>query len=279
MRSMWKGAISFGLVMIPVRLYAATEPKDLPFHQVHSLDGGRIKFRRFCSVCRQEVPYEAVAKGYELDTGEVVILDDDDLARMPLPTAKSIEVTQFVPARQLDPILFSRSYYAEPETAGVRAYVLLRDALAESGRVAIARVALRQRESLATLREREGVLVLETLLWPDEVRDASFAFQEQQTQIRPREREMARSLIETMAEDFDPAAHRDRYREALAELVEAKIEGADVVAPRPPEAIASPDGDLADVLEASLAGAREPMSADGQARKADGGRDVEASNG
>src|SRR5215831_8072351 len=177
---MWKGGISFGLVMIPVRLYAATEQKDIAFRQVHRADGGRIRFRRFCSVCGEEVPYEDVVKGYELSTGEMVILDDEDLADLPLPSTKSIEVLHFAPAEQLDPILFNRSYY-----------VLLRDALEQSGRIAIAQVALRQREYLATLRSRDGVLVLETLLWPDEVRDASFPFLDQDIEVRPQELTMA----------------------------------------------------------------------------------------
>src|SRR5579864_2323421 len=170
MHSMWKGAVSFGLVMIPVKLYTATEQKDIAFRQVHREDGGRIRFRRFCSVDDQEIPYEDIAKGYELPTGEMVVLTDEDMADLPLPTTKSIEVLQFAPAEQLDPILFNKSYYVEPESAGARAYVLLRDALEQSGRIAIAQVALRQREALATLRSRDGVLVLETLLWPDEIR-------------------------------------------------------------------------------------------------------------
>src|SRR5260221_1012689 len=152
MRSMWKGAISFGLVMIPVKLYAATEQKDIAFRQVHRTDGGRIRFRRVCSVCGEEVPYEDVAKGYELPTGEMVVLTDEDLAELPLPTARSIEVVHFMPAEQLDPILLNRSYFVEPESAGARAYVLLRDSLDRSGKVALTLVALRQRESLATLR-------------------------------------------------------------------------------------------------------------------------------
>ena len=164
MRSMWKGAISFGLVMIPVKLYAATEQRDVTFRQVHREDGGRIKFRRFCSIDGEEVPFADVAKGYELPDGEMVVLTDDDLAELPLPTAHSIEVVNFTPAEQLDTILANRAYYTEPEPAGVRAYALLRDALERSGKVAIARVALRQRESLASLRTRDGVMVLETLL-------------------------------------------------------------------------------------------------------------------
>jgi DNA end-binding protein Ku len=260
-RSMWKGGISFGLVMIPVRLYAATEQKDIAFRQVHRADGGRIRFRRFCSVCGEEVPYEDVVKGYELSTGEMVILDDEDLADLPLPSTKSIEVLHFAPADQLDPILFNRSYYVEPEAAGARAYVLLRDALEQSGRIAIAQVALRQRESLATLRSRDGVLVLETLLWPDEVRAAEFPFLEQDIEVRPQELTMAASLIDSMTSDFDPDAHHDGYREALIEVVEAKIQGRELAQPSPLEIAAGPSTSLADALKASLAAAQQSAEA------------------
>jgi DNA end-binding protein Ku len=256
MRSMWKGAISFGLVMIPVKLYAATEQKDIAFRQVHREDGGRIRFRRVCSVDGEEVAYEDIAKGYELPGGEMVVLTDEDMADLPLTTSKSIEVMHFTPADQLDPILFNRSYYVEPETAGVRAYALLRDALERSGRIAVAQVALRQRESLATLRCRDGVLVLETLLWPDEVREADFPFLEQDIEVRSQELKMAASLIDSMTEEFDPAAHRDGYREALAELVEAKVEGRDVVQPPDSDEGPSEPVSLADALKASIAAAR-----------------------
>jgi DNA end-binding protein Ku len=260
-RSMWKGGISFGLVMIPVRLYAATEQKDIAFRQVHRADGGRIRFRRFCSVCGEEVPYEDVVKGYELPDGEMVILDDDDLADLPLPTTKSIEVLQFAPAEQLDPILFNKSYYVEPEAAGTRAYVLLRDALEQSGRIAIAQVALRQREALATLRSRDGVLVLETLLWPDEIRAASFPFLEQEVEVRPQELTMASSLIDSMTYDFDPDAHHDGYREALIEVVDAKIAGRELTQPSTLEIAAGPSTSLADALRASLAAAQQGAKA------------------
>jgi DNA end-binding protein Ku len=252
MRSMWKGAISFGLVMIPVRLYAATEQKDISFRQVHREDGGRIRFRRFCSLDDQEIPYEEIAKGYELPTGEMVVLTDEDMADLPLPTTKAIEVLQFSPAGQLDPILFNRSYYVEPEAIGARAYVLLRDALERSGRVALAQVALRQRESLATLRVREGVLVLETLLWPDEIRAADFPFLEQDVEVRPQELAMANSLIDSMTSDFDPEAYHDNYREALIELVDAKVEGRELLQPGTLEIAAGPAASLTDALKASL---------------------------
>src|SRR6185437_2843208 len=177
---------------------------------------------------------------------------DEDMADLPLATSKSIEVMHFAPADQLDPILFSRSYYVEPENTGVRAYALLRDALERSGKIAIAQVALRQRESLATLRTRDGVLVLETLLWPDEVRAADFPFLDDDVEVRSQELQMASSLIDSMTVDFDPDEYHDRYREALQELVEAKVEGREVLQPQPEEDTGEPTS-LADALRASLA--------------------------
>jgi DNA end-binding protein Ku len=256
MRSMWKGGISFGLVMIPVRLYSATEQKDISFRQVHRTDGGRIKFRRICSIDGEEVPYEDVAKGYELPDGEIVVLDDDDMADLPLPSTKAIEVLQFTPAEQLDPILYNKSYYVEPEGAGARAYVLLRDALEQSGKIAVAQVALRQRESLATLRAKDGVLVLETLLWPDEVRETTFPFLQQEIEVRPQELTMATTLIDSMTADFEPDAYHDNYREALIEVVEAKVHGRELTQPAPLEIAAGESTSLADALRASLAAAQ-----------------------
>jgi len=250
MRSMWKGAISFGLVSVPVKLYTATEQRDITFRQVHKTDGGRIRFRRICELDGEEVPYADVAKGYELPDGEIIVLTEEDLTELPLPTARSIEVLNFSPAEQVDPILFNRSYYVEPEQAGIRAYLLLRDSLAKSGKVGLARVALRQREALATLRTRDGVLVLETLLWPDEVRAADFPFLDEDVEIRSQELRMASSLIDSMTEDFDPEQYHDNYREALEELVAAKVEGREMKPPEEPPA-AEPTS-LLDALQASL---------------------------
>jgi DNA end-binding protein Ku len=256
MHSMWKGAISFGLVMIPVKLYAATETKDIAFRQVHRVDGGRIRFRRFCSVCDEEVPYEEVAKGYELPGGEMVVLTEEDMAELPLATSRSIEVVNFVPAEQLDPIMLNRNYYVEPEAAGVRAYALMRDALERSGKIALAQVALRQREALATLRSRDGVLVLATLLWPDEVRTPAFPFLEDDIAVRPQELRMATSLIDSMTADYDPADYHDGYREAVQELVAAKTEGREVLQPETAETSDGGLTSLADALKASLEAAK-----------------------
>jgi DNA end-binding protein Ku len=265
MRAMWKGEISFGLVMIPIRLYAATEHKDITFRQVHREDGGRIKFRRVCSIDGEEVPYSDVAKGYELPDGEMVVLTEEDLADLPLPTAHSIEVLHFSPAEQLDPIMWERSYYTEPEPKGVRAYALLRDALERSGMVAVARVALRNRETLAALRTRDGVLVLVTLLWPDEIRVPEFEFLDDDIEVRSQELKMASSLIDSMTVDFDPTQFSDSYREALEELVEAKIEGHEVAQPAPVKED-QPVISLADALKASLAAAGDG-DGDGGGRK------------
>jgi DNA end-binding protein Ku len=267
MRSIWAGAISFGLVVIPVKLYSATEQRDVSFRQVHREDGGRIQFRRFCSVDGQEVPYPDVAKGYELATGDVVVLTDDDLKELPLATAHRIDVLQFAPAGQLDPIMANKAYYLEPEPAGVRAYTLFRDALDRSGRVAVAKVAIRQREALAALRVREGVLVLETLLWPDEIRTPDFKFLDEDVEVRPQELKMAASLIDSMTEDFDPLAFHDEYREALEALVQAKIEGNEVV--RPAGTLVSPEkpsgpADLTETLRASVEAAKASRTKDAQ---------------
>jgi DNA end-binding protein Ku len=269
MRSIWAGAISFGMVVIPVKLYTATEQRDVAFRQVHREDGGRIQFRRVCSVDGAEVPYADVAKGYELATGDVVVLTDDDLKDLPLATAKRIDVLHFSPAGQLDPIFANKAYYLEPEPAGVRAYVLFRDALDRSGRVAVAKVAIRQREALAALRVRDEVLVLETLLWPDEVRAPDFKFLDEDVDIRSQELKMAASLIDTMTEDFDPSLYKDTYREALEALVQAKIEGNEVVRPAGSAIPADTGGgpaDLAETLRASVEAAK--------ANRAKGGKDA-----
>ena len=254
MRSIWSGAISFGLVVIPVKLYSATEQRDITFRQVHREDGARIQFRRVCTLDGEEVPYSDVAKGYELPTGDMVVLTDEDLADLPLVTAHRIEVLHFAPSAQVEPIYANKSYYLEPDPTGARAYVLFRDALESSGKVAVAKVALRQREALAALRVREGVITLETLLWPDEVRKPDFAFLDEDIEVRSQELKMAASLIDTMTEDFDPDEYHDAYREALEAVVQAKIEGNELV--RPAGVIAPPTSqpaDLTEILRASVA--------------------------
>lgn len=255
MRAIWKGAISFGLVSIPVRLYTATEERGVSFHQVHRADGGRIRYRRVCTVDGEEVRYVDIAKGYELPGGEMVVLTDEDLADLPLSTSREVDVLRFVPLDQVDPIYFAKSYFMEPEGAATKPYVLLRDALERSGMVAIVKVAIRSRESLATLRVRDGVLVMETMIWPDEVRKAEFDFLSDDVSVRPQELTMAESLIESMSGDFDPEEYHDNYREALEAVVAAKVEGKEIVAAEAPEG----GGEVLDLmaaLRASVADAK-----------------------
>jgi DNA end-binding protein Ku len=256
MRSIWKGSVSFGLVSIGVKLYSATEERDVSFHQVRRSDGSRIRYKRVAEVDGEEVAYADIAKGYSLDNGEVVVLTDEDFADLPLTTSRTIDVLEFVEQAEVDPIYFEKTYYLEPEKTGVRPYVLLRDALEESGRVAVVKVALRSREALATLRVRGGVFVLETMLWPDEVREPEFAFLDEEVEVRPQELAMAASLIDTLAGTFDPSQYTDVYREAIESLIEAKVAGEEVVAPADAAPTSGTVVDLMAALRASVDAAR-----------------------
>lgn len=263
MRAMWKGAVSFGLVTIPIQLYAATENKNVSLHQVHESDGARIQYRRFCSTEDKEVPYAEIAKGYELEDGRMVILTNDDLASLPLSTSKTIDVLEFVDIEAIDPIYFDRSYYLEPQKAAAKAYILLRDALHKSGHVAIAKVSLRQRESLAVLRVYSDVLVLTTMLWPDEVRAPRFDFlAEELPQVRSKELSMAGSLIDSLTEPvFEPDKYHDDYREALESVIEAKASGEEPGIKTPEKAEKTDKApDLIDVLAASVEAAKRNRS-------------------
>lgn len=256
MRSIWKGTVSFGLVSIGVKLYSATEERDVSFHQVRRNDGSRIRYKRVAEADGEEVAYADIAKGYELPSGETVVLTDDDFKDLPLPTAKTVDVLQFVPTDQIDPIYFAKSYYLEPERNAVKPYLLLRDALEASGMAGLVKVAIRNREQLATLRVREGVIVLETMLWPDEVREPAFAFLNDGADVRPQERAMAESLVESMSGDFDPSQYTDEYREALQEVIDAKIAGREVVEPEEAQPAAGNVVDLMSALRASVEAAK-----------------------
>lgn len=225
MRSMWKGALSFGLVNVPVKLYAATEDHDVRFHQVHAADGGRIRMKRQCSVCGETVEYKDLAKAYEADDGRVVVMEDEDFANLPVPGTKEIEIVEFVPSDQVDPLLFDRSYYLEPDGRSVKPYVLMREALEQTDRTAITKVVLRNKQQLAALRVRGDVMVLQTMLWPDELRAADFDVLGTEVEVRPQELAMAASLIENLSAEFDPSQYADEYREALLAVIEDKLAG------------------------------------------------------
>ncbi len=228
MRAIWKGAVSFGLVNVPVRLFAATENHDVAFRQVHVKDGGRIKYKRVCSIDGEEVPYSDIAKGYETDDGQMVVLTDADMKSLPSRSTKEIAIEKFVPADQIDPLLFDKSYYLEPEKTGIKPYVLLRDALEKADRMALVTVSVRTRMTLAVLRVKEGVVVLQTLLWADEIRQPDFDFLSEETHATDKELAMAASLVDSLAGDYEPEEFEDDYAEAVEALVSSKIEGGEV---------------------------------------------------
>jgi DNA end-binding protein Ku len=222
MRAMWSGAVSFGLVSVPVKAYAATTNHDIRFHQVHSADGGRIKYKRTCSLDGEEVEYADIVKGYETEDGELITLSEEDLDSLPVATGHEIDVVEFVPADQIDPLLFDKSYFLEPDPKAAKPYALLREALVQTERMAVVKVALRQRETMALLRVRDKAIVLQTMLWPDEVREPDFDILDADVDLRPQEQKMAASLVESLGADFDPTQFHDEYREAVAQLIERK---------------------------------------------------------
>lgn len=255
MRAIWKGALAFGMVSIPVRLYSATEDRDVSFHQVHDEDAGRVRYRRVCEVCNEEVEYADLAKGFELPSGETVMLTAEDFANLPLPTTKTVELVAFVPADQVDPLALARGYYLEPEQAGRKPYELLRAALDRTRRVGLAKIAVRNKESLAVLRPRGEVLALQTMVWPDEVRKAQFDVLDREVSVSDAELQMAHTLIEAMSRDFAPEEYHDGYREALLSVIEAKNAG-QTVTPKPPTQEPAPSVDLITALQASVEAAK-----------------------
>lgn len=260
-RSIWKGAVSFGLVTIPVRVYGATETKDISFRQIHPADGGRIRYKRVCEVCGQEIPYAEIARGYETEDGRMAVLTDEDFAGLPSAEGKTVDVVQFVELDQVDPSYFEKTYVLEADGSGTKPYVLLRQALAETGRAAVVRVALRTRESLALIRPVGDVLILHTMLWPDELRDTSFAAPAADVKVSDAEVGMAQMFIEQLSADFDPSQFTDTYREELEKVVEAKLEGVEIPveegAPRTAEVV-----DLVAALRASVEAAKKRREAE-----------------
>jgi len=260
-RAMWKGAISFGLVTIPVSVYPATEEKTLRFNQLHDEDGGRIRMKRVCSVDGEEVGYEHIVKGYEYEKDRYVILTDEDFEAIPVESSRAIDIQQFVELEEIDPMQYKKSYYLVPEETGAKAYALLREALNRSGKVGIAKVSFRDKEHLAALRFRDEAFVLETMYWPDEIREADFGGVDVSAKVRPNELEMAQTLIDNLTADWDPAEYKDDYREALLRIVEAKINGEEIeILEAEPTAKVV---DLMEALKASVAAAKkEPPKAE-----------------
>ena len=259
-RSMWKGAISFGLVTIPVSVYPATEEKSLKFNQLHDEDMGRIRYKRVCSVDGEEVDFEHIVKGYEIEKDRYVIVTDEDLDAVPVESSRAIDIQQFVDLDEIDPMLFKKSYYLVPDETGAKAYALLRKALAEENKVGIAKVSFRDKEHLAALRFKDQVFVLETMYWPDEIRAAEFDTLVADGKVRANEVEMAKQLIASLSEPWNPEGFTDEYREALLGIVEKKLAGEPIEALA--EAPAARVVDLMAALKASVAAAKSRTPAE-----------------
>jgi DNA end-binding protein Ku len=257
-RAIWKGAVSFGLVSVPVKLYAATESHDISFRQVHAKDGGRIKYQRVCSIDGEEVAYADIAKGYETDDGQMVILDDDDLAELPASSSREISVEKFVPADQIDPMWLEKSYYLEPDKAAAKPYALLREAIKEADRMAVVTVSLRTRMTTAVLRVHDDVIVMQTMMWPDEIREPKFAgLDAAGMDVKPNELKMAKMLVETLAGDYDPDEFEDDYAQAVEALVQTKLEGGEVTHTEQEKPSGGEVVDLLAALQKSVDAARQ----------------------
>src|SRR5258705_11348358 len=259
MRSIWKGSIAFGLVNVPVKVYSATQDHDIKFHQVHAKDNGRIRYKRVCEVCGEVVEYGDLTRAYESDDGQMVIITDDDIATLPEERSREIEVLEFVPASEVDPMMFDRSYFLEPDSKSSKSYVLLAKTLAETDRMAIVHFSLRNKTRLAALRVKDfgkrDVMVVHTLLWPDEIRDPDFPVLDKKVDIKPAELKMAGQVVESMTDDFNPDRYHDDYQDQLEELIAAKLEGGETFTTeeQPKELDETEDvSDLLAKLEASV---------------------------
>ena len=262
MQSVWRGAISFGLVSIPVRLYVAVQEKSMRFHHLHGADKGRIRYQRVCSVCGEDVPFDDIVKGYEYEKDRHVVFTDEDLQQSPVEAFRAIDIVNFVSLQEIDPIYFDRSYYVVPEPTGLKAYRLLEQTLAQSGRIAIAKVILFRKEHLAVLRSREGTFLLETMYWPDEIRTPEFDVLKRPVELRKQEVALAGNLTELLTDRFDPTQFVDGTRQRLEELAQAKVEGEESVVP------AAPPGQVRGLLEALRASVEAEKQKSGKESKA-----------
>lgn len=271
MRPLWKGAITFGLISIPVRLYSAVQEKSLKFHLLHEADGGRIKYQRVCAKCGKEVTWDDIVKGFEYSKDHYVQFSDDELEAMDVDSIRAIDVVTFVPLEEIDPIYFNKTYYVAPEAAGLKAYRLLADALEAEGQVGVAKVALRDKEHLATVRLKDDVFVLETMHWPDEIRAPEFEELDKRVKVQDSEVKMARQLIQQLSDNFKPEMFQDEYRSKLEELVAKKVEGEEITVAPAPEEEPTKVVDLMEALKASVEEAKArkaPAKKKAAARKA-----------
>lgn len=256
-RAIWSGSISFGMVSIPVKLFGATQSKDIAFHLLHATCGTRLQQRRWCPTDEVDVPWTETARGYEYTKGQYVMLTEEDFEQLPLPSKHTIELTSFVEEKEIDPVFYERSYYLEPGDRAEKPYALLLRALEQKKLTAVATVTIRKKEQLCAIRAHQGAIMLETLYYPDEIRLEGVDLGK--VKVSDRELEMAFTLIDIFRKPFDPGEYRDHYREALAELIEAKLEGKEVVTA--PAARDTRVIDLADALKRSVEAAKKGATA------------------
>jgi len=279
MRSIWKGSVAFGLVNVPVKVYSATEDHDIKFHQVHAKDNGRIRYKRVCEICGEVVEYRDIAKSYESEDGQTVVITDEDIATMPEERSREIEVVEFVPADQIDPLMYDKSYFLEPDSKSSKSYVLLAETLAKTDRVAIVHFALRSKTRLAALRVKDfgkrEVMVVHTLLWPDEIRDPDFPELDKKVEIKPAELKMAGQVVESMTDDFHPEAFTDNYRIEMMELIQAKIDGGEAFAVEEQPAELDETDDVSDLLAKLEASVKARQSGSSGSSDDDGDDDDE----
>lgn len=276
-KAIWSGSVSFGLVNVPVKLVTATSPKDVRFHQLHDSDGGRINQRRVCSVDGEEVDFAHIVKGYDLGGGRYVVVEPEELASIDPEATRTIDIEEFVDLADIDPVYFERSYYLVPDGRAEKPYALLAEAMATTGKVALGRFVLRTKQYLAALRARDGVLVLSTMLYPDEVIDPSELEVATTDATKPAKREldMATSLVESLSGAFDASKYHDDHREKVLALIEAKAEG-ESIAEAPEAHAAAPVVDLMAALEASLEAARKAKKSGSQNDDSSAGRRASA---
>ena len=256
-RPIWSGAISFGLVNVPVKLYSATSSKDVRFHQLDAKTKSRVRQKRVSSATGEEVPYDEIIKGYELGPDTYVPIEPQELEALDPKATKSIDIEDFVDLDQIDPVFYERPYYLVPDKGGAKAYALLREAMRETNKVGIARMVLRTKQYLAAVRAKENALVLETMLFADEVVDADeLELPRDDVEVSEREEKMARQLIDSLSTDFEPEKYRDEYRERVLELIEQKASGQEIVVEEPTEE-PTKVVDLMAALEASLAAVKK----------------------
>lgn len=249
-RAIWRGAISFGMVSIPVKLYSATDSKDISFRQLAKEDLQPIKYLRWSPTLDREVPFDEITKGYEYAKEQYVILDDSDFDHLPVPSKHVITITSFVDGREIDPVYYEKAYQLDPDEIGVKPYALLVKAMDERGLVALGKLAMRQKEQLVCLRPSGGHLMIEVLYYPDEVRPYEGTDVSDVAVSKP-ELEMAFALIDMLREPFDPSKFRDEYRDTLMSMIQAKLEGGEVVTAEEPAP--APTVDLMAALRASIA--------------------------